>query len=45
MVVMNPHIVIIRADNLHHFVSKDLVDRDISLPKGSVEAAATMVRT
>jgi len=44
MVIMHPDIIIIWANHLHHFVSKDLVDRDISLPVQAVEAA-TMVRT
>jgi hypothetical protein len=41
MVVMDPHIVIIWAYNLHHFVSKNLVHRNISLPKGSIETETT----
>lgn len=43
MVIMNPHIVIIWANDLHDFVSENLVDRDIGLPVLAVEAAA-MIR-
>jgi hypothetical protein len=43
MVIVNPHIVIIWANDLHDFVSENLVDRDIGLPVLAVEATA-MVR-